>query len=408
MSDNIENKITIEIDGTNYEDFLSADVSRRFDEFCGTFDFKCTKADADDFNIDNNSYCDIYVNDKKVMTGVIDKVSPSDDANSSDVNITGRDITCDIVDSCIPTSISLSGEFDLVTVVEKVVEALGLSDKISVINEIPDLKPFTSADIVSAEVDKNAFEFMNEYAQKVSAILITNEDGNIVITRAGESSKTVPDKILNIVDPEGNGGDDNNVLSSSAEYDFSQRYYKYIVVSQGNANTEKNKISIENVSQKGEAIDEEVRQSRVLVIKADNACNSATCEEIATLECNVRRANSLKYSCTVAGYMLNDGNPYSINTIMQVIDDDNFINSELLVKGVTFSFGDGSVTGLEFAVKDAYTLQANLDEIDARTNKTDNKKKKSGGKKSSGGKKGDKPIVLTPAQQKDLNNALGM
>ena len=106
--------------------------------------------------------------------------------------------------------------------------------------------------------------------------------------------------------------------------------------------------------------------------------------------------------------MLNDGNPYSINTIMQVIDDDNFINSELLVKGVTFSFGDGSVTGLEFAVKDAYTLQANLDEIDARTNKTDNKKKKSGGKKSSGGKKGDKPIVLTPAQQKELNNALGM
>lgn len=397
-----DNNIVIEIDGVNFEDYISANVSRRFDEFCGTFDFKCTKAEANDFNIDSNSYCKIFINGKKALTGVIDKVSPSEDPNSSEVNISGRDITCDIVDSCVPTSISLSGDFDLVTVIEKVVDALGLSDSISVINEIPDLRKFTSADIVSSEVDKNAFEFINEYAQKVSAILITNEDGNIVITRAGETSKTVTDKIVNIVD---NEEDNNNVLSSSAEYDFSDRYHKYIVVSQSNANTEKKQISVESVSQKGEAIDEDVRPSRVLIIKADNACDSATCQEIATLECNVRRANSLKYSCTVAGYELNNGDLYSINTLMQVIDDDNFIESELLVKGVTFSLGDGAVTGLEFAVKDAYTLQANLDEIDARTNKTDNKKsKKKGGK----GKKGDKPIVLTPEQQKELNNALGI
>lgn len=396
-----DNKITIEIDGINFEDFETGIVSRRFDEFCGTFDFKCSKDDADDFNIDEQSYCTIYVNDKKVMTGVIDKVSPSEDANSSSVNITGRDITCDIVDSTLPTSISLSGEFDLVTVVEKVIEALELQDLIKVINNIPDLKKFTSADVVSSEIDKNAFEFLNEYAQKVSAILITDEDGNIVITRAGE--KTVPDKILNQF-----GNPENNVLSSSAGYDFSERYYKYIVVSQSNATTEKKEITLDSVSQKGIAYDEAARKSRVKVIKADNSCNSETCQEIATLEANVRRANSLKYNCSVAGYQLNNGDLYSINTLMTVIDDDNFIESQLMVKSVSFEFGDGSITNLEFAPLDAYTLQANLDEIDARTNKT-NKKEKSAkkGKGKGKGKKSDK-IVLTEAQKKELNKALGM
>lgn len=401
-----DNNIVIEIDGENFGEFISGSVSRRFDEFCGTFNFKCTKDTAGDFNIDENSKCNIYVNGHKVITGVIDKVAPSDDSDSSEVDISGRDVTCDLVDSSLPQSINLSGDFDLPTVITKVLEAFELQNDIKVINEIKNLRPFTKADIISAEVDKNAFDFMNEYAQKVSAVLLTDADGNIIITRAGESgTKTVIDKILNQV-----GNPDNNVLSSSASYDYSNRFYKYIVVSQGNANTAQKEISLDSVSQKGIAYDEEVRKSRVLVIKSDKASNSATCGEIATLEANTRRANSLNYSCEVAGYQLNNGDLYSINTLMQVLDDDNFIDSELMIKSVTFNFGDGSTTNLEFAVKDAYTMQANLDEIDARANKTGkNKKEKTKKKKDKGKKtKKSKNTQLTPEQQKEFDRILGL
>lgn len=391
-----DNNVVIEVDGNNFEHYKTGSVSRKFDEFCGSFSFVATKDQAEGFNIDAQSNCNIYVNDKKAITGVIDKVEPSEDPNSSEVTISGRDITCDIVDSSLPTSIHLSGDFNLVTVIEKVVEALGLPCK--VINQIEDLRPFTSSDVVSSEVDKNAFEFINEYAEKVSAILITDEEGNIVITRAGENR--VPDKILNEI-----GNDDNNVESSSVSYDFSNRYNKYIVVSQGNTNTSTTSISIDSVSQKGEATDDEVRPSRVLVIKPSNACDSATCQEIATLEANVRRANSLNYSCVVSGFELNSGELYKINTLMQVIDNDCFIESELLVKGVSYDFGDGSTTTLEFGVADAYTMQANLDEIDARTNKTNSKKSKGKSGKSSSGKKTTK---LSPEAQKKVNEILGV
>ena len=54
---------------------------------------------------------------------------------------------------------------------------------------------------------------------------------------------------------------------------------------------------------------------------------------------------------------------------------------------------------------DAYTMQANLDEIDARTNKTNSKKGTGKSGKSSSGKKTTK---LSPEAQKKVNEILGV
>lgn len=367
-----DNTIEIEIDGQNLSDYIDGSVDIQLDQFCNSFSFTTTKDLQGAYNIFPEQECRIYINGKKAITGVIDNVSPTEDAMSSTVNVTGRDRTCDVVDSDLPENISLSGEFTLVTVIQKVLEALGLTD-IEVINEITDLRKFTSADIVSAEVDKNCFDFINEYAQKVSALLITNEDGNIVITRAGNHRYS--DKLLNEV-----GNENNNILSSSAGYDYSKRFYKYIVYSQNNANTQTSNITIDNVAQKGIAYDTEIRQSRVLVMKANNACNSGNCQEIATLEANIRRANSLQYKCDVYGFQTNNGELWKTNRLIQVFDEDNYIDSELLIKGVTFNLGEGSTTTLDFALADAYTLQASLDEVNGRVNKTKTAKKEKKGK----------------------------
>lgn len=371
-----DNNIVIEIDGKNLSDYIDGNVNIQLDQFCNSFSFTTTKTLQGEYNIFPEDECKIFINDKVAITGVIDSVSPSEDADSSTVSVSGRDRTCDIVDSDLPEGISLSGDFTLVTVIEKVLTALGLTD-IKVVNQIEDLRAFTKSDIVSAEVDKNCFDFINEYAQKVSAILTTNAEGNIVITRAGTDRYS--DKLLNDI-----GNEENNIISSSAGYDYSQRYYKYIVYSQSNANTQTTNVSIDNVAQKGIAIDDEIRESRVMVIKANNACGSSNCQEIATLEANVRRANSLKYSCEVYGFESNDKQLWKVNKLIQVYDVDNDIDSELLIKGVTFNIGNnGSTTSLELALADAYTLQASLDEVNGRTNKTKtSKKKKKGSKKS--------------------------
>lgn len=392
-----DNNIVIEIEGQNLSDFISGNVSIQLNQFCNTFNFVTTKSLAKEYNIFPEDECRIFINDKLALTGTIDTVSPSATPDGSTVEVTGRDITCDIVDSCLPNNIALSGTFNLKSVIELVVKLLGLDEKIKVINNIKDLPNFTSADIVSAEVDENCFEFINKYAQKVSAILYTNAEGNIVMTRAGE--ERYADKLVNEIN-----GEDNNIISSNAGYDYTQRYYKYIVYSQDNANTQTNKISIDNVARKGIAYDDEIRETRVLVQKAENSCNSATCQEIATLEANVRRANSLKYSCKVYGYETNDGNLWQINKLIQVYDIDEDVDSELLIKGLTFSMGgeEGSTTDIDLALCDAYTLQASLDKLNERTNKTKTTKKKKKGKKGKKGKGVDKALI------DDLNKKLGL
>lgn len=372
-----DNEVVIEINGNNLTDFINGSVDIKFDQFCNSFSFKTTKDLGKEYNIFPEDECKILINGKTALTGIIDTVNPSEDPSESTVDVTGRDKTRDVVDSDLPEAISLSGKFTLETVIQKVLTALQLDGDIKVVNKLGnELRSFTQADIVSAEVDKNAFDFINEYAQKVSAILITDAEGNIVITRAGEEK--YPDKLVNIL---GEGSEDNNIISSSAGYDYSNRYYKYIVYSQSNANTSTQNVSISNVAQKGYAIDDEIRPSRVMVQKANNACSSEVCTEIATLEANIRRANSLRYSCDVYGYETNDGNLWQVNKLIEVYDEDCEIASELLIKGVSFNLGEGAVTTLEFALADAYTLQASLDEVNGRTNKTKTAKKKSGGSK---------------------------
>ena len=228
-----DNEVVIEINGNNLTDFINGSVDIKFDQFCNSFSFKTTKDLGKEYNIFPEDECKILINGKVALTGIIDTVSPSEDPSESTVDVTGRDKTRDVVDSDLPEAISLSGEFTLETVIQKVLTALQLDGDIKVVNKLGDeLRSFTQADIVSAEVDKNAFDFINEYAQKVSAILITDAEGNIVITRAGEEK--YPDKLVNIL---GEGSEDNNIITSSAGYDYSNRYYKYIVYSQSNANT---------------------------------------------------------------------------------------------------------------------------------------------------------------------------
>lgn len=395
MPDKI-NSVVIEIDGENYEEFKSGSVTRRFDSLCGSFDIKTTKDKMSEYNISPNDSCRIFVNGKKVLTGFVEIISPSEDADSSEVSLTGRCKTCDIVDSNLPVPINLSGTFTLVTVANKVIEALGIDCK--VINEVPDLKSFTNADIISSEVDENAFDFLNKYAEKVSVLLITDADGNLVITRGGAGKKKKDDMFINEYD-----GENNNILSSSAGYDYTQRFNTYIFCSQANTNTTSSdtKIDINHISQKAVAIDDEIRPSRIFVKKTENSCSAEICKQMADLECNIRRANSLSYQNEIAGYEFNDGSLFDINTIAHVYDDDCEIDSELVIKSCTYNFGDGATTSLEFADVDAFTLQATMDSLTEKV--SDTKSTKSKKKKKKKKKKKD-----ATAETAELNKLLGL
>ena len=86
----------------------------------------------------------------------------------------------------------------------------------------------------------------------------------------------------------------------------------------------------------------------------------------AKFEANIRRANSVNYSCAIQGHSIN-GKPFKINTLAFVDDDFCNISSELLIHTIEYrySLNQGSTSMLQMTYKDAYTLQAQQEARDA-------------------------------------------
>ena len=95
--------IRIEINGQNFDTFKTAIVTMRLDAVCRFFSF--TSSTDINFNIGNDTICKVFINEELVLKGYIETLSPSVDALSHEIYITGRSLLSDLVDSSIPANI---------------------------------------------------------------------------------------------------------------------------------------------------------------------------------------------------------------------------------------------------------------------------------------------------------------
>lgn len=296
------------------------------------------------------------INGFPILSGYVEKISPSVSASDHSVSIEGRDITADLIDSTLNAgSVELVPPVTLEQIIARVQTAVGT--EIKVINEVPGLKPYGLDELVSYKAGDAAFSFLEKFARKRQVLLNTDGKGAIVISR--NSKESAPFSIVNRrVD---NGA--NNVLSSSASYDFSERFRDYVVVSQanlvGSSNFGEPDLDAVVSVKSGVVTDTEVRKGRVLNIVAEKNSSIAEALERAKWEANIRKARSLKYSVTLDGITIpGTPNPYQINRLVEVIDEVANISSVMLIKSASFSVSaSSSETSLELTSPDAYTLE---------------------------------------------------
>ena len=235
---------------------------------------------------------------------------------------------------------------------------------------------------MSAKVGENMFEFLEKFCRKRAVLLTSNGDGDIVIARAGQ--ETMNGILLNELE-----NNSNNVKSGSINYDYSNRYYKYICKSQGNASIaglidDSTGLGLADLSgTKGQAIDEDIRQTRFLEFTNETSSENSSNEERAKWEANIRRARSLVYTCelnhlfvkteeiftstafiqsglNIAG--IPEGKKFTFyepNKLIPVKDDFCGIDAVMLIRSVNYNLSDvgGMRIILELVPKDAYTPQ---------------------------------------------------
>lgn len=358
--------LRLEVDGVPFGNFKSFSVNRSIETLCGSFSFTASDADRKVFPIKLGSRVKATVNDVPILTGFVESISPAISIDSHDVQIQGRDITADLVDSTLNAgSVEIVPPVSLVDVINKVQAAIGSS--LEVVNNVPDLKPIAVEDLVSCKAGQGAFEFLEKFARKKQVLLNTDGRGRIVISR--NSREEIDFSLVNRRD-----GIGNNVLSSSATYNNSERFNRYIVVAQSNL-VGANNFGIDDIGdladvQSKPAIDPDIRSSRVLYLTGEKNFNSSDAYERALWEKNVRRARAWTYSAKIQGLVIpGTDEPIPVNRLVLVVDEDASISAKMLIKSVSISSSEsGSESSLELVDSTSYTLETSKPEKEAETN----------------------------------------
>ena len=360
--------IELVVDGTPFEGFTDISVNKTLEAISGDFTFTATSSNVSSFPIKRGSPCKVQINGQTVIDGFIDTISVSYSASDHSISITGRDKTADIIDSTMIGDKEFNPPIGLVQIIKKALSDNGISN-VNVINNAGTIAPFQKGDFVSASIGMTVFEFIELYTRKRQVLLTTNGDGDVVLARAGNTNAV--GTLQHVI-----GGRGNNILASNINYDETARYSRYILKSQNNhtASSSLGMLDLtQSTNQKGQATDSDIRSSRVLEIYSKSTDNSADLKNLAIWNANLRRAKSADYKVTVQGFFQDENKSrlWSINELVQVVDDFADVNATLLVKSVNYKLNlqNGSTTEIGLVDKDAYTLQAQIDAADKKANK---------------------------------------
>jgi len=331
----IDDAVTLFIGSEVYEGWKNVSISRELNTLGSTFRLTVVdkwRADQEPFSLKPGSAVHIHTGKTAILTGYIDKVTFSLQAQNRTITISGRSKTADLIDSSI-TGKNEYKNLGLKAIAEKLIEPFGV-------------KLLLRAD-AGAVFDKftvrqgeTIFEALDRLARARSLIMYPSFEGNIILAK----------KDTTLASTEIRAG--VNLLGGSATYDNSERFSKYIIKAQ----TQGTKGTAEQaIGSKGEATDSGITRTRELLVIAENVADNAAALERAKYEADIRAARSVEVDVSVQGWRQDDGTIWDVNQLIFL--DAGFLGyrGQALVKKVQFvKDGGGTKADLTLIRPDAF------------------------------------------------------
>lgn len=336
----------------NYSYFKGFRVSRSIDDVCGEFYIIITNSTVTKVPVIRaGDVIDIQIEGNQIMRGKVYEVSIQGDATSSDIVLSGRDITGDIIDSTVPDDSKVFvEEVDIFDIAGKVINSLGLSSSIGISNPSgKPIKPFEASEIIVCKVGEKAVKFLHDYCRKRQIFLNTDEWGNLVFFKPlGIKSGN---RLLNQ-----KHNNNNNIISYSVKHSICDRYFLYTCKTQSSSGWKNRGIS--NVGTEGSALDPAISSSRQYEFLLEEGGDDTEAGDRAIEECNVRRARAFEYTVVVTGFR--DVNFWRVGQLVDVQDDKAGVHGEFFIKSVEYSLSNdtGRTTKLDIVTGDAYKAEA--------------------------------------------------
>ncbi len=336
------NDVYITVAGEKFTRWKSIKITQSLETLTSSFDLLVSGnpdiESNDDWPLRTQEECIIYIGDDKLITGYIDNVTAEIQKDSHRISIRGRDKTCDLVDCSYISNKNSWGKTTLLALANISAKPFNLRAKLD--TGVSDSRSFQ----FTLNSSESIFDNLSKKAKNYGLLLITNRDGDVLITNSGNTRA---------VDALTVGG---NILEASAVYKYDNRFSDYIVYAQApskqNRGAWKTNINIKVTSE-----DAGVLRYRPKLIKAASPLGRSGAQEYANWEALVRAGKSQEINVKVQGFRQSSGDLWTINNLVDVYAPTLFVNpaTEMLITSVEFSYDkSGMFTKMALKRKDAF------------------------------------------------------
>jgi len=331
--------IALKINGVKYRGWKSFTARSSVQMISDSFEATLTEAWAGNdtgWPISPDDAFDLLIDDALVMSGYVDEFNVAYDKNSHLIKIKGRSKLRDLIDSSGIHAPFINQTF--VQLATFCCDLFGL--KVVVDASVTDIDAaFAKATI---EVGETYIEFLKKLADERGVILTDTPEGDLLITRAG--TEVAPTALVL----------GKNIISANATNSVRDRFYKYMVVGQGEVSYLDDPDD-ESVQVDAVVLDEDVRKARTKVIDPDDSVTLGDVERYGLRERNDRFGESQPITYVVSGFRHKTG-LWRPNTLVDIDDSRSRIKGKRLIVSVEYSRNKKSTTSITVMPKEALDI----------------------------------------------------
>lgn len=325
--------LTFVVGGMQYTAFTRAAVTYAANQAARAFAFTVTDAtDAWDeqWNFMPGTPVTVLANGQLVLTGYIDKMTPSFDKENHTVEVSGRSKGADAIHSAAEHS---TGEFRNKTVLQ-------------IAQELDKQGIGFHSDIQQKQMEyfrlnpmETVFDAVERAARRFPQLLQGMPDGSIKLTKGGTGGSNSP-----LVEGK-------NILAGSASFDQTNGHSEFKVKGQRVYGVDKKALRIEAVSK-----DSTVKRHRPKHIHQETDIDDQTAKDRANHHKNRQQGESITASIKCQSWFDDGGQLWNANGLVYVYCPTLKLANQMLIKSVQLSQGstEGSFATLNLVLPQAF------------------------------------------------------
>jgi prophage tail gpP-like protein len=342
-------EVLLKVSGRQYSGWKEVHIEKSLEAICGAFEVALADTsplDKSQWPLKMGDVCTLYIDNALILTGYIEDINLAYGAGMHEIRIAGRDKTGDLVD-CYRggDAVRMWENQTVAQLVRNLCQPFGIS---VVVQSSAAVSAAKQEVLFTANEGDTVFESIRRLCYKHHVVPMTHGDGILRLTKNGTSYSY--DRIetgLNVL---------RGTLTQSNRERFSDYFSKGIGFS---FDTAESKMYLRP---SGDARDSLIRRYRPYVFLEETNVLGGDCKNRAKAEAAFRAGKSRTLEYDVPGWLQSNGEPWYLNSLVQVRDDVLGMNGSWLLDAIrhVVSSEQGSITTLGLVSPEKYKAQAEL------------------------------------------------